>query len=88
MCTDCEKSIEVRVSLTTEGVLEPKVRSTPKVCQRRIRTVHKREKCKGGTFTHCLKEKATWNAEKLGFYVRGSALDTHFFIPFFFALED
>ena len=71
-----EKSIEVRVNLTTEGVLQPKVRPTPKVHFKGEFVLCTREKCKGGlcTFPHCLKEKAAWNAEKFGFHLSGSAL--------------
>ena len=71
-----EKSIEVRVRLTTEGVLEPEVRPTPKVYFKGEFVLCTREKCKGGecTFPHCLKEKAAWNAEKFGFRLSESAL--------------
>ena len=73
-----EKSIEVRVSLTAKGVLEPEVRPTPKVHFKGEFVLCTREKCKGGpcTYPHCLKEKAAWNAEKFGFHLSGSALAT------------
>ena len=70
-----ETSIEVRVRLTADGVLEPEVRPTPKVHFKGEFVLCPREKCKGGqcTYPHCLKEKAAWNAEKFGFHLSGSA---------------
>ena len=81
-----EKSIEVRVRLTADDIIEADLRPTPKVHFKGEFVLCPREKCKGGqcTYPHCLKEKAAWNAEKFGFHLSGSAtgkssgMDSHY----------
>lgn len=63
-----EDAIKVGVYLTGDGVLEPEVRPTPKAHFKGEFVLCPKKKCKGKkcTYPHCLKEKATWNAEKFG----------------------
>lgn len=76
-----KNSIEVRVHMTEDGILEPEIRPTPKAHFKGEFVLCTAEKCKdkqGKTCMnpHCLKEKALWNAEKYGFQLVPSSSET------------
>ena len=61
--------IEVNVHMTDDGILEPEIRPTPKTDFKGEFVLCSAKKCRARrgktcTYSHCMKEKEAWNAEK------------------------